>query len=212
MTTSNLIRASGLSAALSGILFIIIQPIHPPEELASVTTDAWAIVHYLTIAMCLLGLFGIAGLYARQAKETGPLGLAGFLLLSLWLVLTTALTFVEAVILPQLTVDAPTFVEGFLALSSGSGSEISLGALEAAGPVSGVLYMLGGLLLGIAMFRAGIVPRWAAALLAVGAVSSLAAALLPHELGRLAAAPVGLSLAWLGIAQWRNKERMEEKG
>ena len=32
---------------------------------------------------------------------------------------------------------------------------------------SGIGYMLGGLLLGIALFRAGVVARWAAALLAV---------------------------------------------
>lgn len=214
MTTSALIRWSGLSASLSGILFIVIQPIHPPEKLASVSTDAWAIVHYLTIAMCLLGLFGVMGIYARHAKAAGWLGLVGFILFSLWLVFTTALTFVEACVLPLLVDDAPKFVEGFLSLSSGSGSAgMNLGALATAGPISGVLYMLGGLLFGIAMFRARILPRGATGLLAVGAVSSLAAALLPHELGRIAAVPVGLSLAWLGYALWseRREKASEER-
>ena len=41
--------------------------------------------------------------------------------------------------------------------------------------------MLGGLLFGIATFRAGILPRWAAGLLAVGTVLAPVAALLPHE-------------------------------
>lgn len=202
---SNLIRWSGLSAALAGILFIIIQPLHPPETVSSVVTGAWAIVHYLTIAMCVLGLFGVMGIYARQANKAGWHGLAGFLLISLWLVLTTALTFVEAVILPLLTTDAPQFVEGFLGLSGGSGSDMNLGALAGAGLVSGVLYLLGGLLLGIATYRARVLPRRAAGLLAAGAVLSLAAALLPNELGRLAAVPVGLSLAWLGYALWSER-------
>ena len=37
---------------------------------------------------------------------------------------------------------------------------------------SGILYMLGGLLFGIATFRARILPRWAGCLLAVGAVAT----------------------------------------
>lgn len=207
ITASSLIRWAGLAAMAAGVLFIVIQPLHPPENLSSVNTGTWAIVHYLTIAMCVLGLFGIMGIYARQVKEAGWLGLVGFLLFSLWLVFTAALTFVEAFILPLLTTDAPKFVEGFLALSSGSDSEINLGALAGAGIISAVSYLLGGLLFGIALLRARILSRWAAGLLAVGAVSSLAAALLPHELGRIAAIPVGLALAWLGYALWRATKR-----
>ncbi|WP_088102933.1 hypothetical protein [Halalkalibacter urbisdiaboli] len=74
MTASNLIRWGGLAAMAAGILFIVIQPILPPENLSSVTTGAWAIIHYLTIAMSLFGLIGIAGIYARQVKEAGWLG------------------------------------------------------------------------------------------------------------------------------------------
>lgn len=71
-----------------GIIFVGIQTIHPPDILSSVTTARWAIVHYLGIAMALLGLLGIAGLYARQMEEAGWLGLAGFLLFSLFFTLT----------------------------------------------------------------------------------------------------------------------------
>jgi len=68
--------------------------------------------------------------------------------------------------------------------------------------------MLGGLLFGIATLRAGILPRWPAGLLAVAAAVTPAAALLPHELQRLAAVPVGVALAWLGYALW--SERREQ--
>ncbi|RCW42364.1 hypothetical protein [Paenibacillus prosopidis] len=208
ITASNLIRWAGLAGMFAGILFIVIQPIHPTENLASVTTSTWAIVHYLTIAMSLFGLLGITGIYARQVKEAGWLGLAGFLLFSLFWIATTAFTFVEAFILPLLVTDAPKFIEGFLGIFSGSASEVNLGALPSAAPLAGGMYILGGLILGMATFRAGILPRWAAGLLAFAAMSTLASSLLPHPLDRFLAVPMGVALAWLGYALW--SERREK--
>ena len=121
-TAANLIRWAGLSAMMAGILFVVIQPIHPPDVISSVTTARWAIVHSFGVAMCFLGLLGITGLYARQVEEAGWLGLAGFLLFSLWLVLVPGFTFFEAFILPLLAIDAPTFAEGFLGIFTGSAS------------------------------------------------------------------------------------------
>jgi hypothetical protein len=70
-------------------------------------------------------------------------------------------------------------------------------------------YVLGGLLFGIATLRAGILPRWAANLLAFATVSPLLlASLLPHPLDRILAVPMGLALAWLGYALW--SERREQ--
>lgn len=68
--------------------------------------------------------------------------------------------------------------------------------------------MLGGLLFGIATFRAGILPRWAAGLLAIASAVTPAAALLPHEIQRFAGIPVGLAVAWLGYALF--SERREK--
>ena len=44
ITASNLIRWAGLSAMVAGIIFAVIQPIHPPDVLASVNTRLWAII------------------------------------------------------------------------------------------------------------------------------------------------------------------------
>jgi hypothetical protein len=209
ITASSLIRWAGLAAMSSGILFIVIQTIHPPDVLSSVTTARWAIVHYLGVAMCLLGLLGITGIYARQVKEAGWLGLAGYLLFSLFYALTMAFQFAEAFISPVLATEAPKFVHGFLGIPSGHASEINLGALPAVYTLTGLLYVLGGLLFGITTLRAGILPRWAAGLLAFGAVSPLLlASLLPHPLDRILAVPMGLALAWLGYALW--SERREK--
>jgi len=206
ITASSLIRWAGLAAMSSGILFIVIQTIHPPDILSSVTTARWAIVHYLGVAMCLLGLLGITGLYARQVKAAGWLGLAGYLLFSLFYALTMAFQFAEAFISPVLATEAPKFVHGFLGIPSGHTSEMNLGALPAVYTLTGLLYVLGGLLFGIATFRARILPRWAAGLLAFGAVSPLLLALLlPHPLDRILAVPMGLALAWLGYALWSER-------
>ena len=82
-TTSNLLRWAGLSALVAGLIFAVVGLIHPPQILSSLTTGTWTIVHSLTIAMSFFGLLGIAGIYVRQAKKAGWLGLAGFVLLSL---------------------------------------------------------------------------------------------------------------------------------
>ena len=71
VTASSLIRWSGLAALVAGIIFAVIQPIHPPDVVASFTTGAWAIITPLKTAMCLLFLIGITGIYARQVKEAG---------------------------------------------------------------------------------------------------------------------------------------------
>ena len=75
-TAAQLIRGTGLAALVAGIYFAAIQPIHPPDVVASVTTVAWAVITPLKTAMCLLFLLGIAGLYARQVD--GSAWPAGF--------------------------------------------------------------------------------------------------------------------------------------
>ena len=202
-TASNLIRWAGLSAVAAGVIFAGIQPIHPPDTLPSVTTTAWAILMPLKLTMCLLFLAGIAGLYARQVAEGGWLGLAGFLTLSVSWALQTAFIFAEAFILPVLAPTAPQFVESFLGIFNGFPGQMNIGALPAVYGVVGLLYMLGGVLFGIATLRARVLPRWAGGLLAVAATP--AAALLPHAIQRFAAVPVGLALAWLGYALWAER-------
>ncbi len=204
-TPSTLIRWAGLSAVVAGIIFAGIQPIHPPDVVASVTTTAWAIITPLKTAMCLLFLFGIAGLYARQANEAGRLGVAGVLLFSLSWALQTAFVFAETFILLLLATAVPAFVDGVLGISHGRVSEVDLGALPALYALVGILYMLGGLVFGIATYRAGVLPRRAAGLLAVTATLTPLAALLPHHIQRFAAVPMGLALAWLGFALWSER-------
>jgi predicted tellurium resistance membrane protein TerC len=68
--------------------------------------------------------------------------------------------------------------------------------------------MFGGLLFGIATFRAGILSRWAGVLLALGTALAPIAALIPLDSQPKVAVPVGLALAWLGYSLW--SERREQ--
>jgi hypothetical protein len=205
-TASKLIRWAGLAAMGAGIIFVVVQPIHPPEILSSVTTARWAIVHYLSVTMCLLGLFGMAGLYARQVEETGWLGLAGYLLLSLFYALTLVFVFAEAFILPLVATNAPKFIAGWLGIVGGPAGGMNLAAIAIIYKLTGFVgYVLGGLLFGIATFRAGILSRRAAGLLGVGAVLAPAFGLLLPEFQRIAAVPMGIALAWLGYALWSER-------
>jgi hypothetical protein len=205
ITASKLIRWAGLAAMAAGIFYVVIGMFHPLETLLTVTTTQWAIVHALAVAMSFFGLLGITGMYARQVEEAGWLGLAGFVLLSLWLVLLAPFTFAEVFILPRLATEAPAFVESFLGLFNGHPGEMNLGAIKTLWDLDGFVYMIGGLLFGIATIRAGILSRWAAGLLAVGTALAPVATLLPQEHKALVAVPVGVALVWLGYALWSER-------
>jgi hypothetical protein len=63
------------------------------------------------------------------------------------------------------------------------------------------MYILGPLLFGIATFRARVLPRWAGALLILGAVLVPVGALVPPVYqAKIAMIPVGLAIVWLGYA------------
>ena len=77
-----------------------------------------------------------------------------------------------------------------------------IGGMQTVLNLGGLGYIVGGLIFGIALFRTGILARWAAALLAVGALSTAALAVLPESFNRPIAVPV--LQRWTGSAgTWR---------
>jgi hypothetical protein len=205
ITAATLIRLAGLSAMAAGLCFIVIGMFHPLNVPASVTTTTWVNVHIFATALGFFGLFGMAGLYARQAEKSGWLGLTGFVLFSVWMTLVSGFSFVEAFILPRLATSSPAFVAGWLGMFTGIPSQVDLGILPTLWNISGPMYILGPLLFGIATFRARVLPRWAGGLLALNVVLVPVGALVPPVYQPKIMVPVGLALVWLGYALWSER-------
>ena len=212
VTASTLMRLAGVSAMVAGLCFIVIGMFHPLNVPAAVTTATWVNVHIFATALGFFGLFGMAGLYARQVEKSGWLGLAGFLLFTAWMTLVTGMSFVEAFILPRIAAEFPKFIEGWMGMFIGIPSQVDLGVLPTLWNMSGPMYILGPLLFGIATFRAGVLPRWAGAFLVLGAMLVPVGAFVPAEYqAEVAMIPVGLAMVWLGYALFaERRERASE--
>lgn len=201
MSASALMRLAGLSAMLAGLCMVVMGLFHPVNVPEAVTTATWVNVHIAATAMSFFGLFGMAGLYARQAEKSGWLGLTGFVLISLWFGLVMPFSFMEAFILSRLAAVLPEFVAGFLGMFTGVPSGIDLGILPTLWNLSGPMFILGPLLFGIATFRAGVLPRWAGGLLAFGALLIPVGVMVPAEFQpEVALLTIALALTWLGYA------------
>ena len=204
VTTTGLTRAAGLSAALAGALFIGVQIGHPPMAVASVETTEWVVRSLVKTMMAACVLVGLTGMYLRQVRQVGVLGLLGYLVLGMGYLLMFAVEVVSAAVLPALTGAMPSYVNDVVVAAAGGTPVADIGGLQVVLNVSGIGYMLGGLIFGIALFRAGILARWAAALLAVGTVATASLAVLPEAFNRPMAVPVGIALFGLGVSLWRN--------
>ena len=202
----NFKKVAGVFAILAGILYTVIQFIHPPENLNSVNSSSWQIVACLSIAMSLFFLIGIIGIYMKQVEKVGWVGLIGFILFSLFWLISMSFSFIEAFVYPLIIDDAPKFVEGMLGLFGESKSSVNLGVFTVLAPIAGVLYMLGSLLLGIATFRAKVFPRAAGILFSFAGVVTLATAIIPHPYDRILALPMGVVFIWLGYILCFDKE------
>jgi hypothetical protein len=206
ITTTTLTRAAGLSAVAAGLLFCAVQIGHPNLDLAFITTTEWKVRQTMKVLFASLSLAGITGMYLRQVTRTGVLGLIGYLALASGFLLMLSTEVIAGVVLPTIAGSSPGYVADVLAVAVPGGH--ATGDIGLMGPLiqlAGVGYLAGGLLFGIALFRARVLARWAAALLAVGAVATLAIPLLPQVNFRLFAIPTGIALIGLGYSLWRDQ-------
>jgi hypothetical protein len=204
ITHTTLFRAAAAAAVAAGLIFIGVQINHPPAEVSSVTTTEWAVRNSLKVLMAALALAGITGMYLRQVKQSGVLGLLGYVVLSVGYLLILSTAFVPAYILPSLADTDPGYVNDVLAASTVGTAQGDIGLLGMVLQVQGIAYLAGGLIFGIALFRARVLARWAAVLLAVGGLVSAALAVMPDAFYRFLAVPNGIAMIALGYSLWRN--------
>lgn len=205
ITTTKLTRWAGLCAVVAGLLFIAVQINHPPLGLALVTSAEWTVRQSMKVLMTVLALAGITGMYLSQVRKVGVLGLLGYLIFGAGYLVMMSIEVAALVILPAIASSAPGYVSDVLAVATGGTATGDIGLFPALSLLSGVGYMAGGLVFGIALFRANVLARWAAVLLAVATTATMAIPLLPWINQRLFAVPTGVALIGLGYSLWRSQ-------
>jgi len=205
VTTTTLTRAAGVSAVAAGLLFIAVQINHPHIDAGFVTTTEFSVREVVKVVMAVLSLAGITGMYLRQVKQTGVLGLLGYLLFSVGYLVMLGVQIVAVCVLPTLAHSEPGYVNDVVAVVTGGQAVGDVGLMQPLSMLAGVGYLGGGLLFGIALWRADILARWAAVLLAFGTVATGAIPLLPQINERLFAIPPSVAMIGLGYSLWRDQ-------
>ena len=206
ITTNRLTAAAGLCAAAAGAIFIGVQINHPPADVAHIVTTEMAIRETAKALMTVLALAGFTGMFLRHHRLFGALGLAGYLLLTVGYLAMFAVQCIAGYVLPTVAHTNPGYVQDVLDAAVGGSPSGDIGHLQELFLASGIGYSIGGLLFGIALFRAGVLARWAAVLLAYGTTSALALSVLPESFSRPFAVPTGVALIGLGVSLWRGRQ------
>lgn len=146
MSSSPLIRWSGLASLLGGLWWAVAMVYHGVQEMvfASAESDAFEKLSFLPLLLLMLGLVGV---HKRQAGRTGWLGWTGFGVALIGLAVALVGTI------------------GDLWLDVASGGPIFF--------VGFVIVFIGLVLFGIATRRANVLPRWRSIPFLMGVVGLL---------------------------------------
>ena len=207
VTTTFLTRAAGVAAATAGLLFIGVQVGHPHLDVESITTTEVVVRNSLKVVMATLALVGITGMYLSQVRRNGVLGLVGWVVLGIGYLCIVTTSVIAAAVLPGIAATDPSYVADVLTVSTGGQAEGDIGALAIVFQVQGFGYLVGGLVLGVALFRARVLTRWATVLLAVGGLVSVVLTYMPDAFYRLLAYPNAIAMVALGISLFRTAGR-----
>lgn len=170
MSTHTLYRLNGgtliagsLLLLLASVIGAILFPGHSSTP-TQVLGSTWPLVILMTLLGSLLFVISLPGMYLRQAGRAGIIGLIGFTLLFFDFLLQGAVfSSVQVVILPFLAQKAPQLM---------GGNSLPFSAFLIL-IVSGLMQIIGGILLGIATMRARVFPRWTGVLLLVSGIAFL---------------------------------------
>jgi hypothetical protein len=173
-----LVRWSGPLAVAAGASMVLAPILHPDDP----GSAAWVPVHLLSFATLIVVLLVLVGVFVRQLPRAGRLGLAGFL----FAFVGTAMMLMEG-------------REHLFSHDFGQGTPAGLWQLIATSFVFSVGYVL----LGVATYRAGVLPRAAGALLAVGGpIVAFAPPIGIQAVIVVGHALFGAGLVWIGYALW----------
>lgn len=195
-------RWSGGCLIAAGVL-VLPGALHPDIFASSLaetalTTPLWVPIHIAAIAVAVLTLAGLTGLYARRAERLRRLGAIGFALVVPGLVMTAAVGYAEAFLLPVIARrhaelfdwDGPVTADWAIRLTTGTA----------------LFWLVGLVLLALASWRARSVPAPAALTLATAAaVWPVFGGLLIPVLSPLSTVAVAVGYAAVGAALWSGR-------
>lgn len=168
MNTHTLRRLSGLTLILAGPLCILGGVLHPvvdghAHDVHALTTDH-AVGSLALLAGEVLLLLGLPAVYGWLAPRLGVTGLVGFVLY----VLGNMLNAVPHLVIMGFAGDH--LAENHPDALSENDVILAAPAFEAEQIVTGIMFLVGLLLFGIALTRAAGLPRWIGAVAIVGAI------------------------------------------
>lgn len=192
MKSSTIFQLGGAAILAAAVLYGIGNLIYflTGQPNAPTATGVW--INFVGDTLLVLGL---GALYARQAQRAGVLGLVGYVLP------VAATMFFIGSYAVTLGVTAGAFTNEQIA---------QVPAYSLLTPIMPWLWMVGLILLGISIYRAGVFPKYAGALLAVVAIiqqlTGVAAFIIP-----IFAVLSFVAWAWLGWALLRGDPGVERE-
>jgi len=192
---NNKIRWGGAALMVNGLLFAMAQLVHPQDvDPNALLHPWWSPIHVLVAVAFAAGAFGVVQLGKAQADKSGRLGKIAVGIALFGAIMSAIASFVE-VVLPSLVAAQP-------------GPKSMTAMLDPSGPVPWALpiflltlvgFLFGYILMGIAIMRAGVLPRLAGLVLII---STLAHFTPIHIVKATSGVVFGLTLIWLGFALW----------
>jgi hypothetical protein len=174
MKVSQLYHWAGIAGIVTGLLNIIAEFI--PDNLGGP----------LNLLVVILSLWVLTALYVRQREESGILGFIGYIINTFGLALVVGLVFAQLFVLS--------------ALDAAPVAELLAGATGRAALVSQIIFTLGAILFGVALIRANLFPKWAAALYIVGFLPVAVAPFIREIIVSLGEVVASIGLIWLSYA------------
>ena len=195
MSSTTLNRLRGISLLIGSLLVIIgdIPGFFAGNDQASTIAVTTALIRLIRLIGAMLIVLGLSGVYARFAGQAGILGLIGFICTIFFILIGMASEAIIAFVFPLLA------AHGLLHGGSAPRSLLIFYSID------DLLGLVGGLLLGIAVMRTSILPRWAGALLIVGGFLYAVGSILHLPISDVGLIVFAAGLVWLAVGMRSQK-------
>jgi hypothetical protein len=194
--TDLLIRWSGLTLVLAGALFGLFPFLHPNHDPGGFESFLWVPAHLMPNVGAIVALLGLTGVFARQLRAAGWLGVVAFVASIIGTASFVGGLMIEAFIIPYMSLEFPELIL----------DDTPPPGVAEAFLVIRMLFMIGFILLGASVTYAGHYGRDLGALLIISAIfNTLGDLLIGDPAFYLGSAMFGFALGWLGWAMWKDQ-------